>query len=515
MLQSKGDFTSDRAITLMLQHAYSGTADERTRLLGSVKEVSPISRSDDAEAQLERWRRLVSYLPRFGIGTPDYGEMINAIEKLIRNFDSDDNFALDRALYVRENAVHNIGPQDAVKFEAYLDYIVSLVRVAGGKPPAKAHLGSTRSTKASGAEIKLCKFFAEGVGCIHGKNCRNKHETKEARACHACGQTGHYADKCTVVRQPVGGNGSGNAAEAAKGKAKGGGKGKPPAAAAATAEADTGKEVKGAAAAAKKEKAKAATAAKEEATMLATLTKILEGSSQPSAHKGRVVSAKAAVNNDGSSTLDSGASAIFRHPTPEDKHSKLVEVDVELALGGVGKAHQHPSGDIIHEGPQLTSMGVSVEDGSLTTVWGPSIGISMSQVSAETQEKIANLIAEGSSHIIPQVVDNVPMLSAEQTRQVQQQIGHAASVQSIDRISVDNPLDRPLDDSDHRAIEFKTLQHLLLSNVLWLPRQPSFTKIKLTQLLRELACPSCLPVNDASSGLPMCFWIVGSMAPRS
>ena len=130
-----------------------------------------------------------------------------------------------------------------------------------------------------------------------------------------------------MVRQPVGGNSGGNAAEAAKGKAKGGGKGKPPAAAAATAEADTGKEVKGAAAAAKKEKAKAATAAKEEATMLATLTKILEGSSQPSAKKGRVVSAKAAVNNDGSSTLDSGASAICRHPTPEDKHSKLVEVD--------------------------------------------------------------------------------------------------------------------------------------------------------------------------------------------
>ena len=57
MLQGKGEFTSDRAIALMLQHAYSGTAEERTKLLNAVKDASPISQGDDAETQLERWRR--------------------------------------------------------------------------------------------------------------------------------------------------------------------------------------------------------------------------------------------------------------------------------------------------------------------------------------------------------------------------------------------------------------------------------------------------------------------------
>ena len=159
----------------MLQYAYSGTAEERSKLLNAVKQAAPVAPGDDAETQLEKWRRLVSYLPRFGIATPDYGEMVTAAELLVKRFEKDDQFALDRALYVREHRVHNIGAEDADVFKAYLDYLVSLVRVAGGSVATVAGKYGAPPTVTSGSTV--CDFFASGKGCRWGKQCRSKHET--------------------------------------------------------------------------------------------------------------------------------------------------------------------------------------------------------------------------------------------------------------------------------------------------------------------------------------------------
>ena len=327
MLQGRGEFTSDRAITLLLQHAYSGTAEERSRLLSAVKDVSSIGSNDEAETHVERWRRLVSYLPRFGIATPDYGEMVAVAEKLVKRFDAHDRFSLERALYVREHRIHNIGSEDKAKFDGYLDFLVSLIRVVGGKPPsAQGRLGAV-------SDGLVCKFFANGSGCNRGKSCANRHETDTPGACFTCGQTGHQSKHCSVVQVHGGQKGGKKGQKAEKGaKGKGGkhsdGKAKP-SAAAASVEQDVSGEARRKDD--KKVGKKAAAAAKraevEQSTMQDTLQRLL-------AKPGRVVvqAARPAVD-DGASTLDSGASTMFRHAMPGEDLSKLVEVEVELAMG--------------------------------------------------------------------------------------------------------------------------------------------------------------------------------------
>ena len=66
---------------------------------------------EDVEVRLEQWRRLVSYLGRFGIAVPDYGIMVTAANKIVSVFDSNQKFALDRALFVRQHgvALHSAG----------------------------------------------------------------------------------------------------------------------------------------------------------------------------------------------------------------------------------------------------------------------------------------------------------------------------------------------------------------------------------------------------------------------
>ena len=49
--------------------------------------------AEDAETQLEDWRRLLSCLSRLGIAVPDHGELVTSVENLVYSFDKDTHFA--------------------------------------------------------------------------------------------------------------------------------------------------------------------------------------------------------------------------------------------------------------------------------------------------------------------------------------------------------------------------------------------------------------------------------------
>ena len=123
---------TDYLLSLLLSYAYRGTSTKRTALLNAVQAVNTPQGGEDVEAKLEQWRRVVTYLPRFGITVPDYGIMVNAADKKVANFEANSKFALDKALYVRHNNIDAIKSDGAETFEAYVEHLVGLVRMAGG-----------------------------------------------------------------------------------------------------------------------------------------------------------------------------------------------------------------------------------------------------------------------------------------------------------------------------------------------------------------------------------------------
>ena len=117
---------------MLLTRAYRGTHQERTELLSCITDVQPARVGEDAEVRLEQRKRLINYLPKFGIAIPDYGIMVATANKLLSIFDSDPKFALDKALFVRDHKVDSIQYNDEELFNRYIDYLQGLVRVAGG-----------------------------------------------------------------------------------------------------------------------------------------------------------------------------------------------------------------------------------------------------------------------------------------------------------------------------------------------------------------------------------------------
>ena len=274
---------------------------------------------------------------------------------------------------------------------------MSLIRVVGGKTPiAQARLGTLSDQTGGG---RACWYFSSGVGCKYGKRCTNEHDV-ESLPSKGKGKWRWDTDS-------------------------------PPHAAAAAADGDEDKadgqelikiEKKKAAAAAKAE----AKAEAEAAAMRATLQRLPDGPDIAGKAGRVVVTAHRAVEVYGSSTLDSGASAMFRHLIPNEDPSQLTEVNVELALGSLRKAKQDFRGDVVHAGPQLASMGMAVEDANLSVFWSKATGISMAQISSDAQLRVANMMSQGESYIQPQVVDKIPMLSAQQTEKVRSQIAGSA-----------------------------------------------------------------------------------------
>ena len=260
---------------------------------------------------------------------------------------------------MREHEIHNIGSDDKEKFERYLDYLVSLIRVVGGKAPStQGRLGSVQT----GLVVKpLCKFFSNGQGCKWGRKCTNRHETEIPGACYTCGQVGHQAHQCAFGQTPASPKGGkkgqkADKAEKGKGAGKSDSKGRPSAAAAVAQEADASAEAGVPEGAEKKARKRAAAAAKkaqvEETTMRDTLQRLL-------AKTGRVVVQAARATNDaGASTFDSGASTMFRHALPNEDRATLSEVDVELAMGEKGKALIDKAGDVVTDGPQLRPISI-------------------------------------------------------------------------------------------------------------------------------------------------------------
>ena len=97
--------STDYLLSLLLGHAYRGTTTERSALLGAVQTVGTPQAGEDVEVKLEQWRRIVTYLPRFGIALPDYGIMVATADKIVANFECNSKFALDKALYVRQHGI--------------------------------------------------------------------------------------------------------------------------------------------------------------------------------------------------------------------------------------------------------------------------------------------------------------------------------------------------------------------------------------------------------------------------
>jgi hypothetical protein len=126
---------SDQLVHMLLVQAYRGTSKERSELSDAICDVKSVKAGQDAEVLIEQWRRLVSYLPRFGIAMPDYGKMIAAVNRIIAPYESDPKFALDRALYAREKGIDSIRHDDRETFDAYVIYLQGLLRVAGAHVP--------------------------------------------------------------------------------------------------------------------------------------------------------------------------------------------------------------------------------------------------------------------------------------------------------------------------------------------------------------------------------------------
>ena len=87
-LEGQGQFSSDRAIALMLEQALNGLSSERANLPDAVHNFQTIGPSEDAETRLLTGRRLARYSRRFNIATPDYGTKVDAARELVRRLDA-------------------------------------------------------------------------------------------------------------------------------------------------------------------------------------------------------------------------------------------------------------------------------------------------------------------------------------------------------------------------------------------------------------------------------------------
>ena len=427
---SAHDLSTDYFLHLLLTKAYRGSAQERTELLNTVTDVAAPRPTEDVEIRLEQWKRLVSYLPRFGIAVPDYGIMIGAANKIVAGFDQNPKFALDKALFVRQNGVDSIRYNDEALFDQYINHLIGLIRVAGGSVRKdrgpQAHFAGKGKGK---GKDRPCKFFSGGLGCVHGKDCALDHSSRLEGACFKCGQLGHRAEQCPVVGCEPGKQPRPTKLPPATPKAaakpppsRGG-----PSSSAEAKVADSGADPDASAASAETTKVSRAAArrakqeAKQEALVKAQVESTLQSMLGETGRTAIVVtetgykaSADTAVW-----TFDTGASAVFRPLRADDRQEEMRDVQVELALNKSKWAQQTRTGDVISDGAPLYSVGVAVEDAKFSQFWGPSTGMTIAQLTPEAEDAIVEIMNAGTNVMRPRVTSKVPYLTDAQAATLQ------------------------------------------------------------------------------------------------
>ncbi len=480
--------TTDYLLALLLQYAYRGTKEERTKLFEAVTKVTSPQPGDDIEVRLEQWRRRVAYLPRFGIAVPDYGEMITAADRLVSCFEDDSRFCLDRALFVRMNGIDCIKFDDKDLFDKYIEHLVGLVRVAGGTHPGRKGRNPQAAaaiTKGCGkGEFGKCKFFSTGLGCVLGKDCPHKNSERLTNACFKCGQLGHGANKCPVIGcekgkqpkplkwppglEPPAGKGGHSQLQSQV----------------ASALDKTKSEDE----AAKKEKveSKKAKAAKKrqdeiDARVEESLKRMLGDSPGPVGSVAKVSVAELdamdqrascllrAANEAESATqaaaarlwtFDSGASAVFRPPAPSDQHSKMRLVKVDLALGRSQDVYQDSKGEVVTSGPPIYSEGVAVEEAGFTVLWTPSDGVKVARLTQDEEKDLSAKVLNGDNAMSLEVKGRIPYLTDSQKEEISKHVACVACPLSSSPSSSTSKSSQPVSPSSRRNLVLAALDKI-------------------------------------------------------
>eukprot|EP00399_MALV-I-05_sp_L67-4_P000175 gene175-96_t len=347
---------------LSLLQSFEGLEEECLSLSAVMSVPAGPYTPDKLSSSLREWSRQFEVCRKFVRVVPDWGVLTKQLERATTCLDSTSSaFAYQRNKYVDTHDLMSLRTASEVKFQAFLSYVLSSVKLFGPKQvtsgPADVGVSARRAdVDAQTVCVKLCPFFLKGE-CQRGNYCTMYHDKdteKHGPMCFTCGgREGavvgfHKSAACPVRR-------------AGKGKGKGKGKG----------DKVTGR--------------------------VAEIEDVTDDKD------------KQVFGQGPEWTLDSGADHVLRCPEVTDTERLFRDVNVSGFGQSKSCAVKDDRLEVVIPGPELMSWGRSVMLGGWDSWWIPETGPCLTHLTA-SQKQFRVELSKSEGVIKPNVRDFIPYL---------------------------------------------------------------------------------------------------------